>query len=278
MGQRGAHREGTLADLTAEEFRWIQEFLYSETGIVLNETKRPLVVGRLNKRLVHYGDTTFRAYFDRILAPAFVKERSIAIDLLTTNETYFFREPAHFEFLRQRILPSVSPADVLRVWSAASSSGEEAYTIAMVLAEHRDGPWRIIGTDISTRVVEKARTGLYPLAAREKIPASLLRKYCRRGRDEYEGFLLIAEELRRNIEFRHANLLEQLPDIGVFDVIFLRNVMIYFDLPTKKRLVARLQQMLKPGGYFFVSHSESLNGISEKLETIAPSIYRRGGR
>jgi chemotaxis protein methyltransferase CheR len=265
------------AELTAEEFRWIREFLYRETGIVLNDSKQSLVVGRLNKRLVHFGDRSFRDYFDRITSADHLGEKIVAIDLLTTNETYFFRESKHFDFLARQVVGVTQPAPDFRIWSAASSSGEEAYTAAMVMAEHCRGRWQIVGTDISTRMIERARRGLYPIDAAQKIPAACLRKYCLRGRDEYEGLLLISEPLRRNTEFRHANLLEAWPDLGVFDVVFLRNVMIYFDPPTKKRLIARVRTLLRPGGHLMVSHSESLSGMNDGLQMIAPSIYRNLG-
>jgi len=166
----------------------------------------------------------------------------------------------------------------LRIWSAASSSGEEAYTLAMLAAENsKTNQWEIIGTDISTRILEKARRGLYPMSASEKIPLPLLKKYCLKGNAEYEDFFLIDNNLRSRVNFLHANLIEKLPELGLFDVIFLRNVMIYFDTETKQRLLKRIEPFLRVGGYFIVSHSESLNGFENGLKMISPSIYRKIG-
>jgi len=258
------------------EFAWIKDYLYKKSGIVLNDSKQALVSGRLDKRLRHYGLASYSDYFYRLDKPGFEQETSMAIDLLTTNETYFFREPKHFDFLKNHFFPSHPTGRPLRIWSAASSTGEEAYTLAMLAAEFsKNSQWEIIGTDISTRVLDKARQGLYPMLAVEKIPVPLLKKYCLKGIDDYEDFILIDSSLRSRVKFIYANLIETLPDLGKFDVIFLRNVMIYFDMPTKARLVQRIQDYLRPGGYFIVSHSESLNGIKSNLKMVSPSIYRK---
>lgn len=262
--------------ISPQEFAWIKDYLYKQAGIVLNDSKQALVSGRLDKRLRHYGLNRYRDYFNLFNTPGFELETAMALDLLTTNETYFFRENQHFEFIKNEILPQHPLGQRLRFWSAASSSGEEAYTLAMILAEYaRTKQWEIIGTDISSRVLEKARRGLYPLSAAEKIPLPLLKKYCAKGSAEFEGFFLIDQALRKQVSFQHANLIEELPKLGLFEVIFLRNVMIYFDLPTKQRLVQRIQSMLRPGGYFFISHSESLSGMETDLKVVSPSIYRK---
>lgn len=264
--------------LQKHEFNWIKDYLYKNSGIVLNDSKQALVSGRLDKRLRYYGFSSYSEYFRLFGQPGFEKETLMAIDLLTTNETYFFREHKHFDFIKSHILLAHSSGQPFRVWSAASSSGEEAYTLAMVLAEYaKTNQWEIMGTDISTRILEKARQGLYPLQAAEKIPLPLLKKYCLKGSDEYAGFFLIDPVLRKRVKFIYANLIDTLPDLGSFDVIFLRNVMIYFDMPTKQRLIERIQHYLKPGGYFFISHSESLNGITCDLKMVSPSIYRKPG-
>ncbi len=265
----------TQAVLGAGEFAWICQFLYQRTGILLVDGKQALVTGRLDKRLRKYGLSSYGTYFERLGLPGNEQEIQTVIDLLTTNETYFFREPAHFDFIQQHVLRSWSPTRRMRVWSAASSSGEEAYSVAMLLAEHCPSKqWEIVGTDISTRVIEKARYGLYPLMAAEKIPKTFLKKYCLKGREEYQDFFLINSELRSRVHFHVLNLLEMWPaDIGNFDIIFLRNVMIYFDVPTKQRLLKRLAERLLPGGYFVVSHSESLNGLSTELSLVRSSVY-----
>jgi chemotaxis protein methyltransferase CheR len=201
----------------------------------------------------------------------------MAVDLLTTNETYFFREIKHFEFLRTLVLKERSRPQPFRIWSAASSSGEEAYSIAMVLADcMQTTPWEILGTDISTRVLEGARRGLYTMDRGRHIPPEYLKRFCRKGSGQYEGQLLIDRDLRSNVMFRQVNLNVPLPEMGQFDVVFLRNVMIYFNNETKRQVVARVISTIKPGGYFCVGHSESLSDITQAVQMVAPAIYRKG--
>ena len=247
--------------LQNHEFTWIRDYLYKHAGIVLNDNKQALVSGRLDKRLRHHGFASYNEYFRLLGKPGFEQEAFMAIDLLTTNETYFFREHKHFDFLKSHVLAEHPAGRPLRVWSAASSSGEEAYTLAMLLAEFsKTSQWEIVGTDISTRILEKARRGLYPLNAADKIPLPLLKKYCLKGSDEYDGFFLIDSALRSRVKFIHANLIDKLPDLGSFDLIFLRNVMIYFDMETKQRLVERIQH------YFAKRHEKRLkDGVAIDL-------------
>lgn len=208
-------------------------------------------------------------------APA--EELQIMVDLLTTNETYFFREPKHFDFLRDEVLADRRPGATFRIWSAASSSGEEAYTMAMLLAEHLpNAPWEVFGSDISTQVLAKASMGQYPLERTEGIPPAYLSKYCLKGVRSQAGTLMIAPELKKRVRFQQVNLTQSInATIGDFDVIFLRNVMIYFDIDTKRQVIANLTPRLKSGGWFVVGHSESLNGINGILETVRPTIYRK---
>ena len=266
--------------LSAQEFAWIRQFLLERTGIELKAGKEAMVMGRLDRRLRHHGLATYAEYINLLAHHADPSEIRIAVDLLTTNETYFFREPNHFTFLRTTFSTIPWRAEPVRIWSAASSTGEEAYTIAMTLAgclpDRQE--WEVVGTDISTRVLETARAGLYPIEAAEKIPNELLRAYCLRGRDEYDGLLAIDRTLRARVTFRHANLLELPHDLGTFDAIFLRNVMIYFGAETKKGLLRRVERMLRPGGHLLVSHSESLNGLDSALTRVSASIYRAGDR
>lgn len=259
--------------LKKQEFYWIRDYLYKQAGIVLNDSKMALVTGRLDKRVRHHGLASYQDYFNLLDKPGFEQESLLAIDLLTTNETYFYREAKHFEFV-QKLLTDYPASKRLRIWSAACSSGEEAYTLAMVLAEYaKTNQWEILGSDISSRILEKARSGLYPISAAEKIPKPLLKKYCLKGCDEYAGFFMIEPALRQRVHFIYANLIEKLPDLGSFDIIFLRNVMIYFDISTKQQVILRIQEYLRPGGYFIISHSESLNGIKSDLKMVSPSIY-----
>jgi chemotaxis protein methyltransferase CheR len=263
--------------ISASEFAWIQRFLLERTGIELKPGKEAMVMGRLDRRLRHHELPTYTDYFRMLGSGADPLEERTAIDLLTTNETYFFREPSHFELLRQIAASSNGPG-TFRVWSAASSTGEEAWTIAMTLADSLPvgKGWEIVGTDISSRVLETARRAMYPIEAAQKIPRHLLQAYCLRGRDEYDGFLAISRELRDRVKFRHANLLDLPADLGTFDIVFLRNVMIYFGIETKRDVVGRVEHLLRPGGHLVVSHSETLNGLQTGLRVVRPSVYRAG--
>ena len=260
------------------EFKRLSGLLYDISGISLSDAKKVLLTGRLSKRLIALGLDTYTQYFKYVSNPAHRDELAFMVDLLTTNETYFFREPQHFEFLKQILPTSVTQGQVYRVWSAAASIGAEAYTIAMVLADKLGvgGRWDIYGTDISHSVLETARGGHYRLAEADKIPENYLKKYCLKGRGEQTGTFLIDPKLRQHVSFQQMNLnVEGMSKAGDFDVIFLRNVLIYFDIPTKQRVVANLIRNLKTGGYLIVGHSESLNGITSALTSIKPTVYRR---
>ena len=240
----------------------------------MSSAKKALVCGRLAKRLSEYHLGGFGDYFNLITAANHADELQVAVDLLTTNETYFFREPKHFDFLRNRILSEHKPGRNFRVWSAACSSGEEAYSIAMVLADHLgEGQWEVVASDISTRVLEKARAGYYPLERTTGISHEHLSKYCLKGVASKANTLRVDEKLRKRVNFMQVNLNESLPPLGEFDLIFLRNVMIYFDQSTKRQVVQRLLPVLRPGGHFMISHSESLNGVVDTLQALAPAIY-----
>lgn len=263
----------TISD---QEFSQFQGLIHQLAGIHLSPAKKALVSGRLAKRLDQYRLGSYAEYFKLLTDKHNAAELQVAVDLLTTNETYFFREPKHFDFLRAKILSGHKPGRSFRVWSAACSSGEEPYSIAMVLADHLgEGPWEVMATDISTRVLEKARTGLYSLERASGISREHLTRYCLKGVGAQEGTLLVERKLRGRVSFIHANLSKPLPALGEFDVIFLRNVMIYFDMATKRQVVQRMLPLLKPGGHFMVGHSESLNGVVDTLQAISPAIYRK---
>lgn len=265
-----------VVNITTEEFNRFQKLLHQTAGIFLPPAKKMLVEGRLAKRLRHHGLPSYSHYYRMISDPNHADEFQVMLDSLTTNETYFFREPAHFDFLRQS-LPGMSGHGDFRVWSAACSSGEEVYTLAMLLDEAMPNrPWELLGSDISTRVLAKARKGLYPLDRTTGIEQRLLQKYCLKGVRSQAGFLLIKPELKSKVRFRQMNLTNSLQEMGSFDVIFLRNVLIYFDPETKKDVVNRVLKQLKPGGYFFISHSESLHGITDMVKMVRPSVYQRG--
>lgn len=264
------------ANLSHKEFKLFKTFIYDHVGINLSDGKLPLVSGRLGKRLKTHGLNSYADYFQLITDPTQINEKQIAIDLLTTNETHFFREPKHFHFLRDKILPNRSKNKSFRVWSAACSSGEEPYTIAMLLSDilNRE-PWEIIASDVSTRVLQQAQQGCYSIARAEEIPKQYLMQYCLKGTGDHQGDLLISKELRQRVTFMNVNLTQPYPEVGEFDVIFLRNVMIYFDVETKRKITQKLYPFLKMGGYFIISHSESLNGVTDIYKVIAPSIYQK---
>ncbi|MGR9014352.1 MAG: CheR family methyltransferase [Gammaproteobacteria bacterium] len=261
-------------ELQEKEFSQLRDLIYRIAGINLSPAKKPLVASRLAKRLHYYGLANYGEYFQMITAANGQAELQVAVDLLTTNETHFFREPKHFDFLRQRILPARKPGKTLRIWSAACSSGEEPYSIAMLLDEVLGhAPWEIVASDLSTRVLEKARIGLYPIECMMEIPSCYLSHYCLKGTGTQEGKLLIEHKLRERVQFVRYNLTEAPPKLGPFDVIFLRNVMIYFDQETKRQVVKRLLSLLRPGGHFMVGHSESLNGVNDDLRMVQPAVY-----
>jgi chemotaxis protein methyltransferase CheR len=262
--------------LTDAEFAEVRAFAMSQAGISLNGSKKALVVGRWGKRLAHHGFTSFRQYLDLLRAGSSREELQISLDLLTTNETYFFREPQHFDFLRTEVLPKIAPGQRLRVWSAACSSGEEPYSIAMLLAaELTHSNWEVLGSDISTRVLASAGVGLYDMVRAQHIPPDYLRRFCLKGTGPHEGKLLVDRAVKDKVHFRQVNLNETLPNVGEFDVILLRNVMIYFDTGTKSRIVDRLQRHLRPGGHLLIGHCDTLHGVEHRLTTVKPSVYRK---
>jgi chemotaxis protein methyltransferase CheR len=260
--------------LQEKEFTQFRDLIYRIAGISMAVSKKPLVASRLAKRIRHHGLASYGEYFNMITAANGQTELQMTVDLLTTNETHFFREPKHFDFLRQFILPVRKPGRTLRIWSAACSSGEEPYSIAMLLDEVlNNAPWEIVASDLSTRVLEKARAGLYPMERMPEIPRHYLSNYCLKGTGTKEGTLLIERKLRDRVQFIQYNLTEAPPKLAEFDVIFLRNVMIYFDQETKRQVVSRLLSKLRSGGHFLVGHSETLNGINEQVRLVQPAIY-----
>lgn len=262
--------------ITDQEFNSFQRFIFDAAGITLSSAKKALVCGRLSKRLQQRNLRSYAEYFQLLSSGKDAEEVQTAIDLLTTNETYFFREPKHFDLLRQRALADRDAPGSFRVWSAACSSGEEPYSIAMTLEDSLGSrSWEVIGSDISLRVLQKARVGHYPMTRAKQVPPAYLRRFCLRGTGAQEGTLLVDKALRSRVQFMQINLNDTLPKIGAFDVIFLRNVLIYFNAETKRSVVARLLSALKPGGYFLIGHSETLNDVSNAVQQISPSIYRK---
>jgi chemotaxis protein methyltransferase CheR len=265
------------SQITDQEFTLFQRLIYKIAGISLSDAKKVLLVGRLHKRLRHHQLATFTQYYRMLASGKHQDELQIMVDLLTTNETYFFREPKHFDFLRDEILLKWRHPGNLRIWSAASSTGEEAYSLAMMLAEYLPNrPWEVVGSDISQQVLAKARHGHYPLNRNEGIPVALLNKYCLKGVRSQAGTFLITRELRSRVSFHHVNLTQPpSAELGMFQVIFLRNVMIYFDMETKLKVVNNLLPHLASGGYLIIGHAETLNGLNTGLIGVRPTIYRK---
>lgn len=264
----------TTATISDQEFVRFQRFIYDAAGITLSSNKKALVCGRLAKRLQQFRLGNYSEYFHLLVSGDAPEEAQIAVDLLTTNETYFFREPKHFEFLREHALATYKHAHSFRVWSAACSSGEEAYSMAMVLADCLEqNPWDVLGSDISTRVLQRARAGHFSEERAKHVPKSYLQRFCLKGNGAQYGTLLVERSLRNRVQFMQINLNTSLPQLGLFDMIFLRNVMIYFNGDTKRKVVGRVLSLLKPGGIFCIGHSESLNDITTAVRQIAPSIY-----
>lgn len=261
--------------LSERSFNVVVDAFHKVSGIKLVPAKRQLVIGRLQKLATERGMDSLDDYVEQVIRGGDQAELVRVVDRLTTNETYFFREPAHFDFLAE-LVAHRKPGNEFRVWSAASSSGEEAYSIAMLLAD-KIGPagWKIIGTDLSTAMVDAARKALYPMERARNTSPAYLKRFCMKGSGPYEGQLLINKELRANVRFEQANLMQPLPDIGQFDVVFLRNVLIYFEADAKLDIVRRVSPLIKPGGYLFTGHSESLSNLPTGLVSLKPAIYAR---
>lgn len=262
-----------ISDLTYQRF---SDWMKQQTGVYLPPSKKPLIQQRLHKRLLARQQPSLDAYFALLGNEHEQQERQLAIDLLTTHETHFFRESAHFNWLRTWLQhrPATQP---LRIWSAAASSGEEVWSLAMLLADVLgiSGDWKLLGSDISTQVLDQARSGHYALQRANGIPDAYLRRYCLKGQGRQQGTMLIEAHLRQHACFEQINLNRPLPHIGPFDLIFLRNVLIYFNQQTKTDVIERVLEKLGPQGLLVVSHSESLHSLGLALTLVAPGIYRK---
>jgi chemotaxis protein methyltransferase CheR len=270
--------------LSGAEFRLFQDLIRREAGIFLSESKKALLVGRLSKRLRELGLASFGEYH-RYVTREDPAERTRMLDCVSTNETHFFREPLQFAFLEERILPdwqAAAEAGVrprrIRVWSAACSTGEEPYSLAMTLLSRfpPESGWEIeiLGSDISTRVLDRAEAGMWPLERAAEIPERHLKRYMLRGTRSQEGKMKAGPELRSVVRFERINLnADSYPVTRRFDVIFCRNVLIYFDAPSKARVTRQLIRHLEPTGYFFLGHAESVVDMASELERVGPTIY-----
>jgi chemotaxis protein methyltransferase CheR len=268
--------------LTKQEFEEIRKFIYDQAGIDLHAGKEDLVAVRLGKKLAAAGLKSYQEYFRMVKADRSGNLLTEMIDALTTNFTGFMREPVHFEFLKKTILPAVAQRQRIDIWSAACSTGEEPYSIAFVALETlgaRGGQQlRILASDISTKVLAFAREGLYSQERTGGIPPDWQRKYLAREAGAGDAAWRIRSEVRRMVEFQRMNLMEPLRHGRSCPVIFLRNVMIYFDRATQEGLVKRLTEHLEPGGYLLIGHSESLTGMNLGLDYVAPATYRKPGK
>ena len=261
--------------ITDKEYLRFKALIYKETGIDLKENKQNMLHSRLMKRLRYHNLDSYSKYYELILQDA--KELQLMINQVTTNETSFFRENKHFDYLVRRILPQVK--DNLRIWSAASSIGVEAYTIAMVVDETlspRFLPFEILASDINIDVLKKAKEAVYDIKFSQNIPKNYLKRYCLKGVGKMENKFAINDYLKSKISFAKINLTEPVSqEIGEFDIIFLRNVLIYFDIQTKKSVVEYVLRRLKKGGYFFIGHSETLFNISNEVVQVMPTVYQK---
>jgi len=265
----------TAPDLTAEDFRRVRQIAYERAGLAIPAGKEGLVRSRVSKRLRERRIASFSAYLDAVEAESNGDEMVKLIDLLTTNKTDFFREPSHFDFLLSKVLPAVVAArKPLRIWSAGCSTGEEPYTLSMLLKESLPERYdfRILGTDICTRVVAAARKGEY---TDQQLGDVSRERRARWFTPTSSGHAAAMPELRAPISFAHLNLMATWPMSGPFDVILCRNVMIYFDKPTVTRLVDRFHDLLAPGGHLFIGHSESLTSIEHRYRYVQPAVYAK---
>jgi chemotaxis protein methyltransferase CheR len=266
--------------ISTEEFQRFRTIIYDESGITLSDQKQTLLASRLSKRLRELGLETFSDYYEQVTNDPTREEFTRMLDLISTNKTDFFREPKHFEFLRDKILPGLESDRRIRIWSSACSTGEEPYTIAMTLFENVRNPeeweFKILASDLSTRVLAKASAGVYDEDRFRDVPPEVLRRHFLRGRGDSAGRFKVKPHLAAPIQFRRINLMdERFPIKTPLDLIFCRNVMIYFDRPTQEQLVNKFYGYLKPGGYLFIGHSESLQWVQHPFKTVAPTIYRK---
>jgi len=274
-------------NLSSPDFKRLCSLIYEESGIRLGPDKHTMLEIRIKRRLRGLAFSSYAEYCDYLFA-ADNRDRELVhlIDAVTTNKTDFFREPDHFEYLTSRALPELDaqngPNRRSLVWSAGCSTGEEPYTLAMVLSEYAEGRagfrFNILATDISTEVLDKARSGIFKSEVIRPVPQSLRKKYLMRSRDPQNDLARVVPELRTKIEFRRLNFMD--PDFGLSEspeIIFCRNVIIYFDRTTQIRLLEKLVRQLAPGGFFFAGHSESLQNMDLPLVTAGTAVYRKSG-
>ena len=270
------------AELTQEQFKKLSDFIYNNYGLKMPITKKVLVESRLHKRLKVLGIDNFTDYLNFVFSTKNHEEIVNMIDVISTNKTDFFRENVHFEFMKTHILPSfnVTTTPVINIWSAGCSSGEEPYTIAMTIAQYietqRGLDFRIMATDISTIVLEVAKQGIYHESKVKEIPSGLVKKYFLKSKDNNDQLVRVVPELRSKVTFQRLNFMDaSYPVSTMFDIIFCRNVLIYFDKQTQEKVINNLCLKLKKNGYLFLGHSESIIGINVPVKQIQPTIFQR---
>lgn len=269
--------------LSDKDFAKLSNFIYHQYGIKMPEAKRIMLQSRLQKRLRALQIPSFGQYVDYVFSPQGSDEIIHMMDVVSTNKTDFFRENQHFEFLLDTVLPEIyetNHQNYVKIWSAGCSSGEEPYTMAMVLSEYqqkvRGFDFQIMGSDLSTIVLEKAVQAIYAEDRVDVIPYDIKKKYLLRSKDRTKPTVRIVPELRRKAMFKRINFMDEVYDAPMdFDIVFCRNVLIYFDRPTQERVINKLCRHLKPGGFFFLGHSESVTGINVPLKQIKPTVFRR---
>jgi len=283
-----------IRPLRDREFTAFQELIYQEAGIYLSKVKQALLVGRLSRRVRELGLDSFAAYYERVVDPRYPEERVELINCICTHETHFFREPRQFEYLENVALPkwraqaeAGGRAKRVRAWSAGCSSGEEPFSIAMSLlaACPSKAGWtvEVVATDVSTRVLERARAATWPLDRSKHIPDAYLKRFMLRGHGEHEKKMKAGPELRDAVRFEHLNLNDGSYQLaGAFDLVFCRNVLIYFDANSKERVIRNLLDRLSPDGLLFLGHAETLSGFQPEQggapRAVMPTIYSRGAR
>lgn len=271
--------------ISSRDYSRLRELVYDEAGINLGSERKTMLEGRIRRRLKDLAIHSYGEYCDYLFSREGLRDELVhLIDVVTTNKTDFFREPRHFDFLTATAVPEFLASNGARrpmlIWSAACSTGEEPYTLAMVLSEygltHPGFVFRIIATDISTTVLKKAGLGIYSAEAVRPVPQSLKVKYFMRGRERSFERVRVVPELRRLIEFRRLNFMDT--EYGIqekFDVIFCRNVIIYFDRPTQQSILEKITQQLRPRSYLFMGHAKTLHELDLPLTPVAPALYRR---
>ncbi|MHC1710670.1 MAG: protein-glutamate O-methyltransferase CheR [Solidesulfovibrio sp.] len=277
-------RTSGLVGMADKEFKRLSEFIHTEVGIKLPLSKKVMVEARLQKRLRQLDMPRYREYLDYLFSPNGIDDELVQlIDVITTNTTEFFREPRHFEIMTQDTLPAWrkehGTGRQFRLWSAGCSTGEEPYTLCLVLSEFaRRSPgfrFSIMATDISTRVLSMAKNGVYPEERVAKMSLDLKHRYFLRSKDHTRKLVRLVPEVRQCIDFRRLNFMESFGFPEPMDIIFCRNVMIYFDRATQERLLQKFCTQLRPGGFLFIGHSESLTGMDLPLSQHAPTVYRK---